>query len=183
MRITSLKNHMLVALPALRDPCFQSSVVYIIEHDSEGAIGFIINKTTNIFLDELLEKIELTSVVEERASHVPVMIGGPVRPDQLFVLFSEKNSTVAENILTLPSTSSFMEELLRQEDLSNVCIFLGYAGWSAGQLEQELLGNHWLVMPADHDILCKVPVERRHRAAAALLGVNMTDVSMVVGHA
>ena len=181
MQITSLKNHMLIALPALQDPCFQSSVVYIIEHDAQGATGFIINKSTDIFLEELLERLDLPSIAEH-ASGKPVMLGGPVRPDQLFVVFSEKN-TAEEGMLSLPHSRAFMENRLQETELDEVFLFLGYAGWSAGQLEQELLGNHWLVIPANHDILYNVPIERRHRAAAALLGVTMAHVSTGVGHA
>ncbi|MBK4716140.1 MULTISPECIES: YqgE/AlgH family protein [Tenebrionibacter/Tenebrionicola group] len=186
----NLQHHFLIAMPSLRDPLFRRSVVYICEHNSEGAMGLIINKPLDILtIESVLEKLRIQPDSRDETIRLdkPVFIGGPLAEDRGFILHSPPDtfdSSIRICDDTIITTSrDVLETLGTPKQPANVMVALGYASWSAGQLEQELLDNAWLTTPADLNILFRTPVPERWREAAKLLGVDIFAVSDQAGHA
>jgi putative transcriptional regulator len=178
-----LTNHFLIAMPSMLDPIFGGSVVYLCEHNKNGALGVVINKPTDMSMDVLFDRINLRLEIKPDTPEAmpamyrrPVMFGGPVQIERGFVLHSK----FAPYLSTLPVTEDVAlttsKDILEAVALGNgpeqVFISLGYSGWGAGQLEQELSNNGWLTVKADPAIIFDLPVEERFNAALALLGVD-----------
>ena len=184
---TSLQNHFLVAMPNLVDGFFHRSVVYICEHDQNGAMGLIINRPTKVMLKELLSHLNIDNHSEHLA-HTPVLFGGPVQKNQGMVIHDRRDqqwqSSIQLNDTILLTTSTDILAALGNDDgPDNALVTLGYAGWQAEQLEQELKDNSWLVTPAQEELLFDVPAEKRWEAAASLIGVDINLIANTSGHA
>ncbi|MEO5700642.1 MAG: YqgE/AlgH family protein [Casimicrobiaceae bacterium] len=179
-------NHFLIAMPAMADPHFAHALTYICEHNDDGALGIVVNKPTDMTLSALFEQIEvpLADAVLGRAA---VHFGGPVQVDRGFVLhrpLGNWQSTLAvSDDMGLTTSKDVLEALARGEGPTEVFVSLGYAGWGAGQLEQEILQNAWLTVEADPDLVFDVPTEERLPAAMQLLGIDFSRLSDDVGHA
>ncbi|HKK13960.1 MAG TPA: YqgE/AlgH family protein [Gammaproteobacteria bacterium] len=179
-----LTNHFLIAMPTLADPNFSHTVTYICEHNEEGALGIVINRTMDMQVSEILSHLEIETTGDY--PDLPVYMGGPVQQDRGFVLHEPLGHWEA----TLPVTDSvgltasrdILAAIARGEGPARQLIALGYAGWGAGQLEQELAQNAWLSGPADSRILFDTPDGERWQAAAALLGVDLNLISGDAGH-
>lgn len=184
--ITQLTNQFLIAMPSLANPFFSQTVTYICEHNAGGALGIVINRPLTVTLGELLEHLQITPADPEIAA-MPVYAGGPVHPEHGFILHSPVNaweSTLqVTDTIGITTSQDILQALARGEGPDRVLIALGYAGWGAGQLEQEIMQNTWLSGPADPAILFETPVEKRWSAAAALLGVDLRLLSGDAGHA
>jgi len=183
---TSLTNHFLIAMPGLQDPNFSRTVTYVCEHSSEGAMGIIINRPMEIQLGEVLEQLEIEA--ESRAiNDTPVYLGGPVQTDRGFVIHDGDHSFDSTLQVTadirVTTSRDVLEAIASGCGPANRLIALGYAGWSGGQIEQELIANAWLNGPANPDILFAKPSAERWQAAASLLGVDLNLLSGEAGHA
>jgi putative transcriptional regulator len=185
MSTTSLANHFLIAMPALEDPNFQRSVTLICQHDADGAMGIVINRVADYTLGELLAQMEL--VAAEALAALPLVAGGPVQPDRGFVLHDDPrqwNSTLRfGDGLAVTTSRDILTAMASGDGPGNVLIALGYAGWTAGQLEAELAENSWLTVPADRDILFHRPLDQRWQAAASSAGVDLARLAGYAGHA
>jgi putative transcriptional regulator len=182
----SLNNHFLIAMPALSDPNFHHTATYICEHNDEGALGLIINRPTDLRLGEILEHMGIEVTTDEIAAQ-PVYLGGPVQNDRGFVLHQPVGNWEATLKVTqdtaITSSRDILDAIARGEGPEKTFITLGYAGWGAGQLEQELAENAWLSGPADSRIVFDTPYEQRWEAAAGLIGVDLKLLSGEAGHA
>ncbi len=183
---TSLRNHFLIAMPALADPNFSHTVTYICEHNEEGAMGIVINRPLDIPLGEVLEQMEIEPSNRLDTS-VMVNDGGPVQPGHGFVIHSpvgawESSLQISDDV-ALTTSRDILAAIGHNEGPGHYLIALGYAGWDAGQLEEEMAQNAWLSGPADQSILFELPLEQRWEAAAKLLGVDLNLLSSDVGHA
>lgn len=184
--ITSLTNHFLIAMPGLADPNFARSVTLICEHSDKGAMGIVINRTTELKLRDIFEQLDIPAS-DSRLADMPVFYGGPVQNHRGFVVHAPLGHWDA----TLPvtehlgvSTSRDILEAIAENDGPERCLVaLGYAGWAPGQLEREILENSWLYGPANDEILFSVPVENRWKEAARAAGVNLERLSTDTGHA
>lgn len=183
---TFLTNQFLIAMPALADPNFFQTVTYISEHNANGALGLVINRPLPLSLGQLLEHLEINSDRPDLAS-LPVYQGGPVQPEQGFVIHSPIGQWGATLRVTdrigITTSRDILQALALGEGPEHLLVALGYAGWGPGQLEQELAENAWLSTPADFDILFYKPTEQRWLAAAALLGIDLNLLSADAGHA
>lgn len=182
----SLENHLLIAMPAMGDPFFNKTVTYVCEHNDEGAMGLIINLPVNITLNELLSQLD------EEKEQVPsleqlVLTGGPVAPQRGFVLHSPQNcwnsSLALSNDVMITTSKDILLALGTEEQPDNFVVTLGYAGWGPGQLEQEIIENSWLTIPADNQILFNTPIEQRWQKATEKLGIDLAHLSSDIGHA
>ncbi|TNJ35344.1 YqgE/AlgH family protein [Arenimonas terrae] len=180
-----LANHFLIAMPALEDPNFQRSVTLICQHDAEGAMGIVINRVADYTLGELLAQMELSA--DEGLAAVPLVAGGPVQPDRGFVLHDDPrdwSSTLRfGDGLAVTTSRDILTAMAGGDGPGNVLVALGYAGWTAGQLEAELAENSWLTVPADRDILFHRPLDQRWQAAAFSAGVDLARLTGYAGHA
>lgn len=183
---TTLSNHFLIAMPALDDPNFHHTTTYICEHDEDGALGVVINRPLNMRLGEILKHMDIEPGNEEISSR-PVYMGGPVQSDRGFVLHEpagdwEATLKVTDKI-SITSSRDILQAIAAGKGPEKAIITLGYAGWGAGQLEQELVANTWLSGPASSKIVFDIPSEDRWTAAAALLGIDLNLLSTDTGHA
>ena len=181
-----LTNQFLIAMPGLEDPNFFHSVTYICEHNEQGALGLVINRPLDMQLGEILQHIQLQHS-EPEARRIQVHLGGPVQQDRGFVVHEPLGDWEATLKVTdrigITSSIDILQAIANNEGPERSLITLGYAGWGAGQLEQEMAENAWLSGPADPDILFNRPDEERWRAAAASLGVDLDLLSGEAGHA
>jgi putative transcriptional regulator len=185
-QFASLANHFLIAMPAMADPHFSHTVTYICEHNDEGAMGIIINRPLPITLGEVLDQMHINPSSKLDIS-APIHEGGPVRRENGFVIHTPvgawENSLSITDDIALTTSLDILSAIAYREGPRRYLIALGYAGWGAGQLEQEMAQNAWLSGPADETILFDLPLEQRWQAAAALLGVDLNLLSSEVGHA
>ena len=185
-----LADHFLIAMPSMLDPIFGGTVVYVCEHNDGGALGMIINRPTDMTMDVLFERLDLSLEINPHgaaAARGPVMFGGPVQVERGFVLHApadDYNSslTVSEEV-ALTTSRDVLEAAARGDGPQRLLVTLGCAGWSAGQLEEEILRNGWLTVRADPAILFETPVEHRFVAAMSLLGIDPSMLSGEAGHA
>jgi len=179
-------DHFLIAMPAMADPNFAHTLTYVCEHNQDGALGIVINKPTDMMLSSLLEQIEVPATAK-RLRATPVHFGGPVQVDRGFVLhrpLGNWQSTLAvKDDLGLTTSKDVLEAVGRGEGPKDVFVSLGYAGWSAGQLEHEIGQNAWLTVAADADVMFDTPPDARLPAAMRLLGIDFSRLSDAVGHA
>lgn len=179
-------HHFLIAMPNMVDPHFARTLTYIAEHNDQGALGIIINRPIDMTLATLFERVELP-LEDANFAGQPVYFGGPVQTDRGFVLhrpMAEWHSTLKVNDeVGLTSSRDILQAIGSTGEPQDVIITLGYAGWAAGQLEQELADNTWLTVPADLSIIFELPPEERLVAAMQKLGVDFANLSEVAGHA
>lgn len=178
-------NHFLIAMPSLLDPNFQQAVTYICEHNEHGAIGININQPLTISLGDVFDEIDVTAT-HEKNKNAPVLNGGPVQTERGFVIhqpYGEWRSslTLADDIVVTTSRD-ILEALAVGDGPEEFIVALGYAGWGPSQLEEEIKQNTWLSCEATTDILFHMPFPKRWRAAAALLGVDITLLTGQTGH-
>jgi putative transcriptional regulator len=187
----NLTNQFLIAMPGMADPTFAGSVVYLCEHTENGALGLVINKPVDIKLRNLFEKVEL-SLTREDLADAPVYFGGPVQTERGFVLHerlgddgSPYNSTlaIAGGALDMTTSKDVLEALADGAGPRKLLITLGYSGWSAGQLEDEIARNGWLTVDADPQIIFDTPIDQRYDRAVSLLGIDPHMLSQEAGHA
>jgi putative transcriptional regulator len=185
-----LTNQFLIAMPGVADEAFSGSVIYMCEHNDKGALGLVINKPIALTLGNLFEKVELSPPQDELAA-TPVFYGGPVQTERGFVLHEpldaeggHYNATLAvPGGLEMTTSRDVLEALSNGAGPRRLLVTLGYSGWAAGQLEEELGRNGWLTVKAAPEIIFDTPVELRYERALALLGVDPRMLSMDAGHA
>ena len=186
MESVNLTDHFLIAMPAMADPYFSRTLVYVCEHNEQGALGMIVNRPTDMTLGSLFEKIEIPLDAAGFAER-PVYFGGPVQTERGFVLHTPVGawqSTLAVNAsIGLTSSRDILSSVGSAGDPPDILVSLGYAGWSAGQLEQEIADNAWLTVRAQPHILFDLPFEDRLPAAMMALGIDFTNLAEEVGHA
>jgi putative transcriptional regulator len=184
--IASLRDHFLLAMPGLSDSIFSHSITYLCEHNKHGAMGIVINHPLNVCVEEILEYLQISAA--GRLREMPVMAGGPVHMDRGFVLHRpteqewESSLQVTEDIY-LTTSRDILAAIADQQGPEHHLIALGYAGWSAGQLESEITENSWLTLPADSAIIFDTPCHLRASTAAKQLGVDLNLLSGEAGHA
>ena len=181
-----LVNHFLIAVPAMDDPHFARGVTLLCEHNEYGAMGLLVNRASDYLLGEVLEQMDIFTDLAAIADDA-VLVGGPVLPDRGFVLHDggdEWPSTmrVAPG-LAVTTSREILAAMARGDGPRRHLVTLGYASWGAGQLEQEIVDNAWLTVPADQAIVFDTPIEQRWQAAAKRLGVDLNQFAGYVGHA
>jgi putative transcriptional regulator len=181
----SLRDQFLISMPGVSDSLFTHSVTYICDHNSSGAMGLIINHSLGISLGDVFEQLELDC--SERAKDIPVLAGGPVNAQQGLVLHRNEGDWESTIEVTpdicLTASKDIVEAMANNRGPSSAHLALGYAGWSSGQLEEELSNNYWLTMPADMRIIFDVPTDQRWDAAAKKLGIDLNLIANTAGHA
>jgi putative transcriptional regulator len=178
---SSLKGQLLISLPSTEKDYFSHTVTLLIEHNRDGAFGLIINRP----LEE-----EYASLLAEQhpgySGRVDLLDMGPVEQNRLFFLHSNdqlfENSLQLNDELTLSTSPDLLDVLAEDRGPDHVAAGLGYAGWSGGQLEDEILRNVWLVTPYVSGITFSVPFEHRPEAAASSIGIDLNLIAPEPGH-
>ena len=185
----NLANHFLIAMPAMQDPIFGGTVVYVCEHNENGVLGVVINKPTDMTMEVLFDRIDLklaagsdTPIINE-----PIMFGGPVQDDRGFVLHTPgahySSSLTVTDEIAFTSSIDVLEAVAKGDGPQRMLVSIGYSGWSPGQLEDEIGRNGWLTVGASADILFDFPIEQRYVAAIKLLGIDPLMLASEAGHA
>jgi putative transcriptional regulator len=181
-----LTHQFLIAMPSMADPNFEGCVIYVCEHSDKGALGLVINRPTELTLALLFDKIDLKLEIAPWKD-VPVFFGGPVQTERGFVLHRPSGSfssslNVGDDI-ALTTSKDVLEAVARGAGPGKMLVTLGYSGWGAGQLENEIAHNAWLTVAARPDVIFDTPVEQRFKAALSLLGIHATQLMGQAGHA
>lgn len=185
----NLANHFLIAMPSMDDPIFGGAVVYICEHNDKGVLGVIINKPTDMTMEILFERIDLniTDGSHNDVVNEPIMFGGPVQDDRGFVLHTPgahySSSLTVTSEVAFTTSIDVLEAVANGAGPKRMLVSIGYAGWSPGQLEQEIGRNGWLTVGADAHVLFDLPIEERYTAAIRLLGIDPLMLASEAGHA
>jgi putative transcriptional regulator len=181
----NLTNHFLIAMPNLLDPNFQRSVTYICQHDAQGAVGLILTRATDMGLQELLQQLNIQ--LQPEVQNTAIMYGGPVDPYSGFILHRPRgnwNNTLAvTDEIGLTTSRDVLDAIASGSGPADNIVALGYAGWGNGQLEDEVLNNAWLTLPADANMLFNTSPDRLWHVAANALGIDITQISGDAGHA
>lgn len=195
-----LANQFLIAMPGMVDPNFAGSVIYLFEHTERGAMGLVVNRPTELDMGTLFEKIELTLEIAP-VSDQPVYFGGPVQVERGFVLHEPapesetesatpsaySSSLVIPGGLTMTTSKDVLEAVAAGNGPSKFLIALGYAGWSAGKLEEEITLNGWMNVPLSQqqmmDIIFDTPTSQRYEKTMGHLGFDPAHLSGQTGHA
>jgi putative transcriptional regulator len=189
-----LDGQMLIAMPSMGDERFSRSVIYMCAHSSEGAMGIIVNHPAqNISFSDLLVQLEVIPAAElielpRRADAVKVLKGGPVDTGRGFVLHSAdffiENSTLPiDDGICLTATLDILKAIANGKGPVSAVLALGYAGWAAGQLENEIHQNGWLHCPADPELIFGKDNDSKYERALKKIGIDVGMLSSEAGHA
>jgi putative transcriptional regulator len=186
-KTSDMSGQLLIAMPGIGDQRFDRSVILICQHSPEGAMGLVINRTMpNLTYLELLD--QLTLAVTESVVDRPVYAGGPMESGRGFVIHSE-DFTLADSSrrvsegLALTANIDILQEMAQGGGPKRSLVCLGYAGWSPGQLDQEMVGNIWLQVPATPALVFTTPNDQKWPQALAALGIDVAMLSQQAGHA
>jgi len=173
-------------MPGMPDPNFSTTVTLICEHNSDGALGIVINRPLDLNLGGLFEQLDVESPNPE-VSQSPILLGGPVAPEHGFVLHnpveSFENSLPVSDDIHLSLSRDVLDAMAEGKGPVKTLVALGYAGWGAGQLEEEMLANSWLSVPATSEIVFDTPFGDRWMSAAQSIGIDISQISPDAGHA
>ena len=173
-------------MPGMADPNFSTTVTLICEHNEEGALDIIINRPLNLKLSGLFDQLAVANA-DPDASENPVVSGGPVGTERGFVLHDKnhrfENTLAVSEDIQLTFSRDVIDAMAHGHGPDKALVAIGYAGWEAGQLEEEMLANSWLSVAATPELVFDTPFEERWNSAARSLGVDMASLSADAGHA
>jgi putative transcriptional regulator len=186
VQTTNFTNHFLIAMPGMVDPHFSQTLTYICEHSERGAIGLVINKPTDITVGHLFAQCNVP-LTDPALSQDAVYFGGPVKVECGFVLHQPlgdwKSTLKIDADIGMTTSKDILEAIADGVGPTNILVALGYAGWAAGQLEEEIKQNGWLTVEADAKMIFHLPDDAKINAAFAKLGIRPEMLSGTVGHA
>ncbi|NAW99054.1 MULTISPECIES: YqgE/AlgH family protein [unclassified Vibrio] len=186
----NLTNHFLVAMPSMRDPYFKHSVIYICEHNEEGAMGLMINVPIDITVGGMLNQVDVEPSypkLQLDSLKRPVLNGGPVSEDRGFILHRPKDhyesSIRMSDDIAVTTSKDILAVLGTDAEPSHYLVALGYSGWEPGQLELELAENSWLTIEADPEVIFNTPIHDKWNQAIKKFGIDPIQLSAQAGHA
>ena len=188
MTIThDLSNQFLIAMPNLNDTDFSHTVNFLCQHNEEGALAIVINRTTGLTLGSVLEQMEINTS-SEQVKKTPVFAGGPVQLERGFIIHHSADSDTWESSISISKSTSLtssrdiLEAIAEDKGPKKYLVALGYAGWEEGQLEKEMMDNAWLNTPYKENILYNTPIAERWTAAAHQIGIDISQLTVPAGH-
>ena len=183
---SSLKNQLLIAMPGMLDPIFSTTVTLVCEHNVDGALVIVINRPMALKLGGLFEQLELSGA-DTGVAEQPGMSGGPVGMQRGYVFHgaghSYESTLDVSNEIRLTLSRDIIDAMALGDGPDDTLVALGYAGWEAGQLEDEMLANSWLNVPATPEIVFDTPFGKRWDSAARTLGIDIASLPTDAGHA
>jgi len=184
-KYSSLRDHFLIAMPSLNDSIFGHTITYICDHSEEGSMGIVINQALDINLAEVFRQLGSDDLSQHGRD--TILCGGPVQAERGFVLHSpecqfESTMQTSEDI-ALTASRDVLDAIAAGKGPKKHLVALGYAGWTAGQLEEEIADNAWLIVEAEPAIIFDTPLEQRWSAAAKHMGIDLNLISSTAGHA
>ncbi len=183
-----IQGQILVAMPSMQDPRFRESIIFMCGHDKNGAMGIIVNKLIDdVYLEDIIDQMDLEAQAQDDIPPYPIHYGGPVEIGRGFVLHTtdclrDSSVTITDDIALTASTEIF-NQVLEGSGPDHLLIALGYAGWSSGQLETEIMENSWLTLPADASILFDTTPETLWERTLKKFGIDPLCLSLHAGNA
>lgn len=184
-----LEGKMLIAMPNIGDERFERTLIYVCVHNSEGAMGIVVNKPAdNITFPALLDQLSIEVSPSASSLQCPILVGGPVEMGRGFVLhsgdyYAQDSTLPVDRGIGLTATIDVLHAIARGEGPAQAILALGYAGWAPGQLEAEIHANGWLHCDADSELLFGMDTEAKYHSALAKLGIDLSLLSGHAGHA
>ncbi len=181
-----LERQFLIAMPGMDDPNFSRGVTLLCQHNEEGALGITINRPSEFTLRDLLSQVGL-KCSDAALNDLPVFDGGPVHRERGFVLHGPdrhyESSMMVGPEIVITTSRDILEDIASGNGPERFLVALGYAGWGAGQLEDEMRENAWLHVMADSELLFDLPVDQRWEGAVSRLGIDVGRLQPAGGHA
>jgi putative transcriptional regulator len=182
----SAPHKFLIAMPDQTTGFFDKSVILMLEHNHNGAMGLTLTQTANTSVKDIIKNFDF-KLSDEDAFDDPVMIGGPVQPERGFILHRKpsrwESTVILEQDLSLTVSVDFLHSAAQGLIFEDFQVFLGYAGWEPGQLESEIKQNAWLFTDVDVRIIFDTPPEARWQAAFDSIGIDPARLCRTLGHA
>jgi len=186
-QMKSLEHHFLIAMPALENSWFEKTLIYLVEDNEHGSMGLVVNLPNKLNIEDLLEHFDLPVPHHADFLDKPVLIGGPVDLERGFILHDVsgdwKSTMTLPDDLSMTVSEDFLKAMSDGMSPDNFVVCLGFAGWEAGQLAQEMQDNSWLTIPYNHSLLFDTPLEKRWEVALGTLGISPEFLSSEAGHA
>lgn len=191
----NLTGQFLIAMPSMTDLYFAKTITYICTHNQDGAMGIVINRPIELNIAQLFKQMQLEAQLSPNSPlrlNDPLYYGGPVQQERGFILHEphhEYNATVMINDhIALTTSKDILEAAANDQGPKKMLIALGYAGWTSGQIEQEIARNAWLNLEtADinqlNTLIFDTPDQEKFNLAIALMGLNLSNLSDIAGHA
>jgi putative transcriptional regulator len=184
---SNLENQFLIAMPQLGDSYFANTVTYLWKHNEEGALGIVINKPLQACIADIFDELDIVCDIDGERFHMQhVLAGGPVERDKGFIIHDSDNRWESSISITpdisICTSKTILQDIASGSGPNNYLIALGCAGWDAGQLEREISENAWLTAPADSEVIFSSDYASKVNEAAALLGIDMQQISPEAGH-
>ncbi len=186
----NLANHFLVAMPGMQDPFFHRAVIYICEHNEDGAMGLVVNAPIDLTIATMLDRVDVEPLyprIHQESLEAAVLSGGPIAEDRGFILHEPRDnyhsSLQMTQQLSMTTSKDILAVLGTEAEPKNYIVVLGYSGWTPGQLEKELAENSWLTVEADPKVIFETPVQERWHKAVKMLGIEPAQLSVDMGHA
>ena len=181
-----LTGQFLIAMPTMGDPRFERSVIYMCAHSADGAMGLVVNRVASeIDFPELLDQLEIKT--DGIKNPIPVLTGGPVETGRGFVLhsmdYSQDSTLKVTDEVGLTATVDILRAIAEGEGPAKSLLTLGYAGWSSGQLDNEIQANGWLNVTSDTSILFDEDLNSKWDRAVRKVGIDPSFLSAEAGHA
>lgn len=184
---STLENQFLIAMPQLTDSYFANTVTYLWKHNEEGALGIVINKPLQACIADIFDELDIVCNMDDSKFHMDhVLAGGPVERDKGFIIHDDENrwesSIAVTSDITVCTSKTILQDIAKGNGPENYLVALGCAGWDAGQLEREISDNAWLTAPANSALIFSRDYGSKVNEAAAILGVDMQQISPEAGH-
>ncbi len=189
-----LTGSLLLAMPGMSDQRFDRSVIFMCSHDESGAMGLVINDVNpKLSFSSLLNQLNIKqgnqkiSIPKNLADQTPIHRGGPVEPGRGFVLhsadYAQASTMTVRETHALTATVDVLKAIANGRGPLNHLVALGYAGWRAGQLEREITSNSWMIADAEDEIIFNTELDQKWPRAMAMLGIDISMLSLQAGHA
>lgn len=183
---SSFSNHFLIATPMVNEPSLAHSVIYVCEHEAQGAVGLMINHPMPFSMGLVFNQLQIEPI-NIATNSLPLLFGGPTQPERGFVIhrpFGDWHSSLAlRDDVTVTTSNDIIRAIAQDNGPTDVLVTLGYAGWSESQLEKEVMNDRWLVCPYNPELLYDVPFDKRWEYAGSIMGVKMNQLTTSSGHA
>ncbi len=186
-QLPSLEHNFLIAMPSLDDSWFEKTVIYMVEDNEHGSMGLVINLPHSLTVEDLLTHFDFPPHPDSNFLEDPVLRGGPVDMERGFILHHPahdwKSSMALPDDLAMTVSDDFIEALSHNQTPKQFQVCLGFAGWTPGQLAQELQSNSWLTIPYNQSLLFETPIEDKWEVALNTLGISPEFLTLEAGNA
>ncbi|SIN73242.1 putative transcriptional regulator [Sulfurivirga caldicuralii] len=183
----SLAHHFLLAMPSLDGTYFERALIYVIEDTPEGSMGLVVNRPIQPSVRDMLDGLEIPILKDDPRLDTPVYEGGPVDPEHGFVIHRPqgnwKSSILMPDNVAMTVSLDLLRAMGEGQFPDQFIMALGYTGWEAGQLQQELSENSWLTLPYSATLMFDIPDDAKWEMALSTLGVSPEFLSTEAGHA